>query len=430
MVFKLFSITEQNPEPGGIAYVMRNPTARVLLGDPVITQAVINSTPSYVRQRFTAGVACEEKRLSSLQESLIADTLDYHLRGGRPAEAVANCMVAQSDKGNSEIHFVGAHMDLAVNKVVNPYIDRIDRHRFRAVTELINLRYGFEDPMDRCRVEPLWDHMRINNTDKEFLKRVWQDVHDGVKNGLVHNRNELAAFLGAKGYLVRSQKHDGGHLAQPVIQAPSGRQLRLKGSIYYTPDFGDTHAQQFNRNDPLSVANRIKQLEWIIRQGLEFRAYWTIGRLFGKSAQEGVDKGAALHTLDTLFLPHVKKLRQPEPALNLFTFREVETIQIAKEIGLEMASVPILTKGERNAPASNKEAPQTHASHAPEDLEISQPAPIQKSKPKPVEELEAKSPTTPAKPEPNPSAHIVFPKKSKRRKPRQPSEPADPEMLI
>jgi hypothetical protein len=428
MVINIFSQSEQHPEPGGIVYSMRNPTARVLRGDPVVTQAVIDATPSYVGQRFTAGVACETEKLTNVQENTIADELDYNLRGGRPPEAVGNCLIAHGDKGKSEIHFITPHLDLLLNKIVNPYIDRFDRHRFCALTEAINLEFGFQNPLDHRRIEPFWEHMRINNDDKFFLQRVWHEVEHAVEKGIVCNRSELAAFLHAKGYEIRVEKHAGGPLEQPVILSPSGSQLRLKGSIYYAPNFGIPQAQTLDGDDPAAVAHRIKHLKSIIHSGLEFRAYWTIGRLFGRAAQTGVEKGAAQRTLDTLLRPHLDKLHEPKPALKIFTSKEVESIQTAKEIRIDLTSIPILVPGVK---LTAKHSPATTAATAvgiPTEPEFPIASQVRKSEPKAEEAAEKTTPTPKAPTGPPMNATIVVAKRSKRKKPRRPSTPSEPDM--
>jgi hypothetical protein len=366
MVFTIFNTSEDKPEPGGLKYATRNPTARVLRGDPVITQAVIDATPAYVRHRFTAGVVSEATKLDAAQENVIADNVEYHLRGARPEEAVSSCLIAHSDKGKSEIHFITPRIDLLCNKIVDPYVDRIDRHRFRAVTEFINLKFGFDNPLDNRRIEPPWEHLRIANDAKEFLFRVWQEVHAAVEKGTVCNRRELAAFLLSSGYQVRCQKHDGGDLAQPVIQSPGGKQLRLKGSIYYTPEFGIKPMKVIDKSNPDAVAVRLKELEEEIRMTMDFRAHWTIGRLFGRYAQQGIDKGCASRVLNTLLKSRMADLHRTEPAIRLFSPGSMRDLKFAIENGLDFHSV---------APLKAKTKPTETTLRAPAEADHDEPGP-------------------------------------------------------
>ncbi len=430
MVFTIFNTSKDKPEPGGLKYATRNPTARVLRGDPVITQAVIDATPAYVRHRYTAGVVSEAKKLDAAQENFIADNLEYHLRGGRPEEAVSSCLIAHSDKGKSEIHFITPRIDLLCNKIVDPYVDRSDRHRFRAVTELINLKFGFDNPLDNRRIEPPWEHMRIANDAKEFLLRVWQKVHAAVEKGMVCNRRELAAFLLSSGYQVRCQKHDGGDLAQPVIQSPGGKQLRLKGSIYYAPDFGQPTVKVIDLSAPKAVAQRMAELERIIHEGLEFRAHWTIGRLFGRYAQQGIDKGCASGVLKTLLKSRMADLHRTEPALRIFSTGAKRDLKFAIENGLDFHSVaplkaktkpteitlPATTQTAQDVPGPQPDHPLTTNSGT--STKTPQPKVEETPAPKPAQTHNPRSEEVPMKAQPKP-------KKKPARKP-----PGDLEMPL
>lgn len=367
---------------------MANPSARVVRGNATITKAVIDATPALVGQRFTAGVATETSKLSKTQEYSIAETIDLHLRGGRPPEAVATLFVAHSDKVKSELHFVIPNLDLLTHKIVNPYVDRIDRHRFTAVAELINLKFGFDNPMDRRRIEPLWDHMRINPADKEFLQRVWSRISIAVEKGLVKNRQELTAFLHGKGLKVRFEKDSGGALAQPVIQAPSGSLLRLKGSIYYAPDFGEAAQKFLNRNDPNSVKERMFELERTIQTGLEFRAYWSIGRLFGKKAQKDVPRGKARLALRNLLQQSLCKLRKPELALQIFTPGNLQGWQLAIENGLIKQLESAQGTPQKKQDSGAKEAPGQLAAPTPTEVNFMEPFTPRFPTKKPVSEEE------------------------------------------
>ena len=73
MVLKFFHRKAVNPEPGGLDYLLRNPTARVIRGNPEITQAVIDASPPRMAQRFTAGVlnGCPPMMNAKKEQALI-----------------------------------------------------------------------------------------------------------------------------------------------------------------------------------------------------------------------------------------------------------------------------------------------------------------------------------------------------------------------
>lgn len=315
------------PEPGGLDYVLANSSARVLRGNVEITRAVIDSCPAHVAHRFTSGVLNDISKLKmSLQERLLNE-LEVQLLGGRPQESMSWCAVSHSDKGKSEIHIIVALMDLVFGKLVNPYVDRIDRMRYSAWMDQFNFLNGLQSPSQCLRIEPPFNHLRIPKEDVDFLRSVWLQVQKWVKEGNVRNRVELGVFLAASGYKVRLDKFSGGPLEQPEIIGPSGRKLRLTGSVYYHIDFGTSAAIPLDLKDKKAVSQHVANLAGIISERMDYRAYWTIGRLYGSHAQKALGKGKARERLEEL---NAGKLRSIRLAKARETFDYEHLLKVAK----------------------------------------------------------------------------------------------------
>lgn len=362
MVIDLFSAHEVKPEPGGLAYLLSNPTARVVRGSPEITQAVIDSTVHHTRQRFTAGVMTETSSLTEETKSMLADSLLGQLLGGRPQHSLAACFVEHSDKTKTELHFVAPHLDLITRKLINPYIDRTDRHRFSAWIEKMNLQLGLDHPLDKLRRQPDMSHLRLASGDATFLLSVWEDVDRAVSSGEVTNRQSLNAFLLGKGYDVRCHTRGNRPLQQPAIVGPRGNILRLKGSTYYHPAFGtDGMPKPMDRTDANAMRRRLKELNATINHGLEFKAYWTIGRLYGRAAQQGVKKGIARKVLRKLMRPMLSRHFADQPALTLFGESRIKEIMMAKELGLELPHARRAQEGPPTTPTLEKTTHRTTA---------------------------------------------------------------------
>ncbi len=120
------------------------------------------------------------------------DELEIQLLGGRPKESMSWCAISHSNKGKSEIHIIIALMDLLFGKLVNPYLDRIDRMRYSAWMDQFNLRNGLKSPSQCLRIEPAFEYLRnVKTEDVAFLRSVWVQVQKWVENGDVRNRVEL-----------------------------------------------------------------------------------------------------------------------------------------------------------------------------------------------------------------------------------------------
>lgn len=187
-----------------------------------------------------------------------------------------------------------------------PYVDRIDRMRYSAWMDQFNLIHGLKPPSQHLRVEPPFDHLRKSNEDVDFLRLVWLQVKKWVDDGDVKNRAELKVRMDASKYKVRWQNNWGGPLEQPEIIGPKDRKLRLSGSIYYSPNFGLPDGIPLDLNDKEAVAKHLANLQQTIDERMDFRAFWTIGRLYGKGEQDRLGKRNASERLRKL---NAEKLR-------------------------------------------------------------------------------------------------------------------------
>ena len=297
MILKFFGSGEFGPVRTLLAFLLANPSARVIRGNPETTQAVINMSCSGAGQPYTAGVLYGCQWLGLKNEQCLINELQIQLLAGRPAESMPWCVIAHGDKVKC---FVIPNFDPVFGKAVNPYVPQLDRIGLLAWTEHFSLRHGLPSSIDYFRVEPDFGHLRIAAEDVDFLGHVWQQVHQWVRAGVVRDRMDLELWLMAAGYRVRCNKRTGGPLEQPVILGPRGNLLRLTGSIYYLPEFGLEPGQIDNLRCPEAVKERLSDIRKVVLKRLDFRAFHLIGRLFGRKEQLRVSDGAARHHLKSL----------------------------------------------------------------------------------------------------------------------------------
>ncbi|MCP5542947.1 MAG: hypothetical protein H7A49_03460 [Akkermansiaceae bacterium] len=288
-------------EPGSLRYLLKNPTARVVRGNPEITQWVIDQTPFGLRQRFVSSVVNDLTLLDRVNDEVLLDELESMFRALRPKSVMPWSVIEHNDKEKREFHSVIPLYDLLFGKCVHPYVDKIDRNAFQAWVEHFALRYGLDYPREKLREKPAFEHLRnLRQFDREFLEGIWNQVHSWVREGRVKSRDDLERHLEKEGHRVRFTKHVGGPLQQPVILGPDGNPLRLTNSIYYHPCFGDKALEPLDRGNPGAVAARLKELERVLAKWRMFRAYQSIGRLFGRAKQKDLAKGEAKKRLKLL----------------------------------------------------------------------------------------------------------------------------------
>ncbi|MGJ8642068.1 MAG: hypothetical protein ACSHX9_01565 [Luteolibacter sp.] len=336
MVLKFFHRKEINAEPGGLDYLMRDPTARVIRGNPEITQAAIDASPPRMVQRFTACVlnGCPPQ-MPPEKEQILIDRLEGQFLMGRGRESMPWCVVEHTGKGLVEKHIVIPNFDPVFDKIVYPYVDRIDRRGFRAWLEYYCLENDLVIPNDRRRTEPDFTHMRLKKEDVEFLREIWQSVERWVNHGMMQTRDDLQLLLSGAGYDLRCEKHAGGSLEQPVVVGPRGNSLRLTGSTYYRPDFGIKPAVKFDPKDPEDVVKRIAAARAQIARHHEFRAWQLVGRLFGRQEQLKVAKGRAKKHLVRLVGEKMKAERRLLHTLPLLDLKHLIRVNDAHKSGMK-----------------------------------------------------------------------------------------------
>jgi len=302
MFYKFFKIKNdaEGGEPGSIRYCQENLTAKVVRGDPEFVQWVIDHSPAGLRQRFTAGVINNRTELQPVVKCHMLDEFQELMLAGRHESGMPLCMIEHEDKNKFETHFIAPIFDLMFGKLVHPYIDRIDRHRYAAWVERFALIHGLEHADDHLRIRPEFEHLRLREVDKMFLTEIWEMVSEWVEDGTVSSREDLARKFTGTRHEVRFHTKNDKPLQQPIILGPDGYPLRLTNSIYYRPDFDPEGPKPLDRADDEAVKKRIKTLDEILRESMQFRAHHLIGRLFGRGEQAKVVKGKARSRLAEL----------------------------------------------------------------------------------------------------------------------------------
>jgi hypothetical protein len=290
-----------------------------------------------------AGVINDLTELDRCHDEELLDSLQAMLLAGRPKSSMVWCVIEHTDKGKRELHFVIVLFDLIFEKLVHPYIDRIDRYGFAAWVEHFALRHGLDIASDKLRIRPPFEHLRMPKCDVEFLLEVWEDVDGWVRAGDVVCRDDLDARLAREGRQVRCFSYKGRPLQQPEIIGPDGKKLRLKNSIYYRSDFGSPCRKPIDRTDPQAVKERIAELRNFIHNRMEFRAHHLVGRLFGVREKRLVAKGKARQRLQELI---DQKLEPGRKADRLW--QSIDFVHLWKAADLSKSGVQTILDGTKN----------------------------------------------------------------------------------
>ena len=215
-----------------IRYQLRNPTARVLRGDPAITQRLIDR--SKFSQKYCGIVLSFEENITDLTAAAILDDFRNLLRGGLEKDALDVLVVAHADKVHPttkavrlDFHITVVETDLHTGKHVTIYHHRRDHDLFYAWERMINIKYGLSRPDDPTRRRTINIGKKLGQSRKDLLAAVDAAVCGEVKAGRISDRADVVRFLEQAGFTVPRQGEN-----YLTIADKDGNRTRLKGLFY------------------------------------------------------------------------------------------------------------------------------------------------------------------------------------------------------
>jgi hypothetical protein len=215
-----------------IRYQLKNPTARILHGDPAVTQRLIDG--SHFSQKYCGIVLSFEENIAAETESAILDNFRHLLRGGLEEDALDVLAVGHADKIHPttkamrpDYHITAVETDLRTGRHVTIYHHRRDHDLFYAWERMINIKYGLSRPDDPARRRTIQIAKKLGPSRKELLATVDAAVCGEVKAGRIQDRADVIRFLEQAGFSVPRQGDN-----YLTIADKDGNRTRLKGLFY------------------------------------------------------------------------------------------------------------------------------------------------------------------------------------------------------
>lgn len=244
--------------------------ARVLSGDPVVTEQLINATP--YKQKYKSGVLSFEKRADELTEQQkfeIMQEFEDTLFCGLERDQFDILWIEHADKdidkdnpvGRLELNFLIAGQELRSGKRLQPFYAGADFVRVNAFKDVINYEYKLADPNapDRKRLinehsrgsAPPTPYDRSNYTRKEskkddevIAKPLKREALRGAINrkmqfafdqDMIKNRYDVLAELRKMGLKIeRSRSEKSVSVSSDNLVDKNGKSInvRLEGALY------------------------------------------------------------------------------------------------------------------------------------------------------------------------------------------------------
>ncbi len=271
--------------------------ARVLSGDPIITEQLIDATP--FQQKYKSGVLSFEKRANELTEQEkfeIMQKFEDTIFCGLERDQFDILWIEHADKdidaanpvGRLELNFLIAGQELRSGKRLQPYYKMADFSRVNAFKNVINHEYKLADPNapDRKRLinehakgsAPPTPYDRANYTRKESkkddevlakpLKRealrgvISRKMQFAFDQDMIKNRDDVLAELKRMGLKIERNKSEKSvSVSSNNLVNKNGKaiNLRLEGGVYEKNFIAAEYApaaMKFKKKAYLSAAPR------------------------------------------------------------------------------------------------------------------------------------------------------------------------------
>lgn len=232
--------------------------AKVLYGDPKLTEQLINTTP--YKQKYKSGVLSfteDAEEFTDKQKKDIMQRFEETLFVGLEPDQYDILWVEHTDKGGRlELNFVIPCQELRSGKRLQPFYAGADLVRVNAFKNIINQEYGLTDPNDPERKRLINHYMNnaprptpydrpskskekeqekeddeiIANPKSTFALKAAIDrrMRHSLAEGSLNNRSSVLYALEGMGLKVKKATKSSISVAHPTMK----RNVRLKGTIY------------------------------------------------------------------------------------------------------------------------------------------------------------------------------------------------------
>lgn len=270
MIFKIFGNRGAGSATASVNYLVGKnhdrAGASVLKGNIEVTRQLAESLD--FKNRYTVGVlSFEEKDLPEQTKAEIMASFESTVFAGLEQDQYSIAWVEHKDKDRLELNFFIANVELATGKRLQPYYDRADRGLIKAWKDTINHDYQLSDPNDPQKTLDLKPNQSLPRNKNDFRQLIHDTIKQEVLAGYIKNRDEVIAFMQAKGLEVARTTKTSVSIKDP----DGGQNIRFKGE-YYEQNFRVNESYTATQ-DRASRDYRTEQRERIssIRAELESR---------------------------------------------------------------------------------------------------------------------------------------------------------------
>lgn len=270
--------------------------ARIVSGNPVVTQAMINS--SNFARRYTAGVLSFEEAPDAISEAdkqAIIQDFEKAMFAGMAHDRYNVLWVEHTDKKDPktgkprlELNFLIPNTELYTGKRLQPYYHGQDAKYFRAWQTLTNDRFKLSDPDDITHarlVNPFDSNQSPKKSHKTLKQQIEEYLRFKLMSGKLKKREDVVKELEAMPDVGLTVTRQTGKFIS-VTPTDELKPIRLKGFVFDESfDFANWQARKYK--DP--VNEQIKETSASKRERLN-QAVQDFKAIYFHKVQEHVKK--------------------------------------------------------------------------------------------------------------------------------------------
>ncbi len=226
--------------------------AKVIKGDSELTLKIIFQASKKFKWSWFSGVLSFSEMLSRDMINSIIKDFERTFYCGMHPDQYNILWVLHTDKGRTELHFIGPRLELWNRKHYNPYFIGRDFRKKDIFQEYINQKCGLTSYLDNQRLvyasRPKWSGDK--QTHEEEIDEM---ILTKVKRGELRSRNDIIDLL-------RDWEFELEHIGKShiVIITDEGKKLTLKGAIYSEEFFASLNLlkDEIKRESPPKIGIR------------------------------------------------------------------------------------------------------------------------------------------------------------------------------
>ncbi len=250
-----------------LSYLLRNPTAKILAGDPALFRQLTNTMTS--NQNVFSGVlsfsedleydATQPRKRGRIKYPhlvAIIDSFRVVMSVRRDRNRIYWLLVLHFDKGRTEVHCLGIEVDLITGKKVTIYLHRRDSERLIAWQRLINRRLKLTDPESlNSQLSALPNpRSRDYNVKLDLFRRVQARFKDADQA----TQNDVARFLKQQGFEVLA--HYPNKKRRPFLAVVVAEKVLVLRGIYFGKNFDLAKTRRRKPAPTWKLKNRFERL--------------------------------------------------------------------------------------------------------------------------------------------------------------------------